>query len=147
MIRAFPMLTLALLMAAVFCPRVASACTVTVTPLTFGPYDVFDPSPLDSIGQIRWSCPEGTPAIRISFHGNARERRLTNGTAVLRYGLYLDAARMRPWGDGTGGTEAFVGRVRESREESSVTVFGRIHARQNVSPGTYTDVLTVTIDL
>jgi spore coat protein U-like protein len=136
-----------LAIAALSWPRTAAACSVSVTPLTFGPYDVFDLSPLDSVGQIRWSCPDGTPGIRISFGGNGRDRRLTNGTKTLRYGLFLDAARMRYWGDGAGGTEVFTGRVRAGGEESSVTVFGRIHPRQNVSPGAYSDTLTIVIDL
>ena len=138
---------LAILALGVGLPRDASACSITITPLVFGPYDVFDSSPVDSVGQIRWSCPEGTPTFRISIRGNGRERRLTNGAATLRYGLFLDAARTRPWGDAAGDDEAFVAPVRPGGESGTVTVFGRIHPRQNVTPGAYADVVTITIDL
>src|SRR5690349_22724778 len=47
--------------------RAAPSCkAITVTPLAFGSYDVYGPSPLDSAGTISYSCPPPTtPAVTI----------------------------------------------------------------------------------
>lgn len=143
----FRVSALLLFLAALAAPRVASACSVSVTPLAFGPYDVFDRSPSDSIAKVHWTCPAGATSFRISFAGNGRDRRLTNGDSTLRYGLYLDAARTRPWGDGADGTETYIVAVPERGGTGTVTVFGRIHARQKATAGVYSDTLTVTIEM
>lgn len=125
-------------------PSVAGACSITVTPVSFGLYDVFEPAPLDSIGTVTLSCPGDTPAVRVSFAGAPNDRALVNGADTLRYTLYLDAARTRVWGDGTAGSDVLV--TAASTTPQTFTVFGRIAPRQNVRAGPYADTITVIID-
>ena len=71
-------------------------------------------------------------------------RAMSNGPHSLAYNVYLDAARTIVWGDGSNGTSAY-GPVKPNPGTNTVWIYGRIFARQNVTVGTYSDTLTVTI--
>jgi len=74
-------------------------------------------------------------------------RQMRKGAETMSYNLYLDAARVSGWGDGTGGTSRY-GPMFPPLLGSpvTVTVYGRIPASQNVSAGAYTDTITATIN-
>jgi len=126
------------------------ACTVSTNPVSFGSYDVFSPSPTDASGTITFTCNTNervTVSIGQSpnsggFH--PRKMRLSGGTDQLDYNLYTDAACTSVWGDGTSGTDTITRRVQKN-QPNTLTVYGRIHPRQDVSWGSYTETLTVTI--
>lgn len=68
------------------------------------------------------------------------DRRLTGpGAAVLRYGLFQDAARAQVWGDQVG-VDTVSGQGHVSTRV--FTIYPRIAAGQYVVPGTYTDVIS-----
>jgi spore coat protein U-like protein len=117
---------------------VSLACLITVSQLAFGMYDPRSAAPHDSTGTVRLQCPT---AARVSLGGGA-DRRLRGARGELRYGLYLDAGRTVPWGDGSRGTSTLT--VPAGR--STVSVFARIHARQNLPPGNYADSVIVIVD-
>lgn len=70
---------------------------------------------------------------------------MRQGSEVLSYNLYLDSTRTIIWGDGTGGTQAFIQPSPPLNTNIDVNVFGRIPAGQDVSAGSYSSVVTATI--
>lgn len=133
--------------------EVYAACTVTATGVNFGNYDVFVATALNSTGSITVTCDLVPPVdVTISIGPspnsgvlNPRQMKLLAGSDLLNYNLFTDAARTQIWGDGTGGTTTiFLKNVPKNRPKT-VTVYGSISPNQNVSIGSYSDLLTVTI--
>jgi spore coat protein U domain-containing protein, fimbrial subunit CupE1/2/3/6 len=128
-----------------------AACSLTSTSIVFGNYDIFSPSPLDTLGQIIFRCGNNDHNVSISLDrgGEAtfNPRRMLNGTSSINYNLYLDAARTIIWGDGTNGTQNFfVRNPQPNNRDISVPIYGRIPAGQGPSVGNYSNTLTVTIN-
>ena len=128
-------------------------CNVSTTPVSFGAYDVFSSTPLDSTGTINVSCnnPERKPIlVTVSVSSgaagsfNPRQMQLAGGPDRMNYYLFLDPSRTTIWGDGTGGTSTFSSTI--IRDSSlNAPIFGRIPQRQNLRAGSYSDTLLVTI--
>lgn len=136
---------LALLTAAPSLAHAAPTCRVAIHgDVAFGGYDVFSPAARHATMRIRVDCPQSAaPQIAIS-RGNSPTfgaRELRSGNDVLRYNLYVDPGHRIVWGDGTEGT-----RVHGAASgNAEVTVYGRISPGQDVSPGSYSDSLVVTV--
>lgn len=131
---------------------VSAACTVSlVSNVSFGSYNVFGASPLDSTGQFRWRCDAKTfPTVRITLTpgGGAsyRPRRMQGGGGgSLDYDLFLDAARTIVWGDESGGTQASYQQYSGSGW-MQVTIYGRVPALQDASVGAYSDGVTIVVN-
>lgn len=128
-----------------------AACNVAATNINFGTYDVFSNSPRDSTGTVSVDCDEAPPpivTIRIgpSFNSggfNPRQMRHTTSPDRFNYNLFTDPAMSVIWGDGTQG--ATVSRKVTKGKPEIVTVYGRLFAGQDVSVGTYSDTVSVTI--
>jgi len=74
-------------------------------------------------------------------------RRMVSGGEQLFYNLYRDAARQVIWGDGTGGTQAYlIKNPQGNNQDISVPIFGRIPPSQNVGVGSYSDTITVSLN-
>jgi len=119
-------------------------CSLNVSSVNFGAYDVFNMSPLDSTGTVDVSCLPRA-AITVTFSqgiGNYNNRRMMYGTNRLNYNLYRNAARNRILGDGSASTEFFQANNVRNR---SFTIYGRVPARQNVPAGIYSDLIVVTL--
>jgi len=144
--------TFALLISALALPFSAhGACSLTSTSVAFGNYDIFNATPLDTLGQIIFRCGNNDHNVSISLDkGGAstfNPRRMLNGTNTLNYNLYLDAARTIIWGDGTSGTQNFfVRNPQPNNQDISVPIYGRVPAGQGSSVGNYSNTLTVTIN-
>lgn len=122
-----------------------SACSISVTGVNFGSYDIFSTVPLESTGTIDVSCDARTAfdvGLSTGISGNYTSRYMTYSSSQLVYNLYRNAAMTRILGDGTVGTRFFS--VNNARNRS-FTVYGRIPARQNVYAGLYTDSIVVTL--
>ena len=129
-----------------------AVCNVSATPVNFGTYDVFSPTPVYASGAITVQCDE-TPPPRVTvaigpspFSGgfDPRMMRHSTGPDLLNYNLYTDRNRTATWGDGSGNTSTGTRRVNRNRPRV-FTVYGSIPPLQDVSAGNYTDTLTVTI--
>lgn len=128
------------------------ACTVTTSGINFGTYDALSSTALDMNGQITISC---TNFLQLVYTGigrssqsgafNPRQMKLTTGSDLMNYNVYTDATRATIWGDGTGGTSRIL-RLVFRNNPVTLTVYGRIPASQDVSVGTYSDTLIVTIE-
>jgi spore coat protein U-like protein len=127
-----------------------AACTVNTTAVNFGGYNVFTAAPDDATGRVRLRC-TGTRPPSITVHldkGGAPSftpRQMRQGTEVLDYNLYQDSTRTTIWGDGTGGTQAFIQANPPLNVNIDVTVYGRIPPGQDVSSGSYLTTVTATI--
>lgn len=140
-----PCLVVAALAAQTAAAAGQTACTATVTPVSFGAYSPFLNTPLDSTGQVNVTCSEASGYsvamnAGVNAGGNFANRRMSNGDTFLSYQLYTDSTRSTIWGDGSGGSMA----VSQASPGIS-TVYARLPARQSVSAGTFTDTILVTI--
>jgi spore coat protein U-like protein len=129
--------------------RGAISCTITAVGVSFGTYNVFSASPLDSTGSVSYVCvgikASNTITIDLSRGGASTfARRMLKGAETLSYNLYLDAGRATVWGDGTTGTSHY-GPVQPALSDT-LTIFGRIPAGQDASAGAYSDTVIVTIN-
>lgn len=129
---------------------VAARCTVSTTTVNFGTYDPTSGSPTDQNGAVTIQCTRGTVAtINLgngsNFSGGTRRmasQTLTT-TEFLTYGLFTDSPGGTPWGTGiAGGTT--VGYTAPNASPTSLTVFGRMAAGQDVSVDSYQDTVVVT---
>lgn len=122
----------------------AATCSLSVQGVSFGSYDTFSNAALDSTGDIGVSCDVSTPyTIALSPGGGSYALRvMSSGAHTLNYNLYTDATRTTVWGDGTGGTATVGG----SAASANYTVYGRISASQNAYVGSYSDIITVTLN-
>ena len=130
-----------------------AVCDVTATGVSYGAYDVFSPTPLDSTGSVTVSCDEVPPPHVVIAIGpsagpggfSPRQMRHASLPDRLGYNLFTDASRSAVWGDGTGGTQTVVRRVQRNKPPVVTTIYGRVPPGQNVSTGSYSDTLTATI--
>lgn len=142
-------------------PLEAANCTVSSVGVNFGSYDPLAGAPDDSTGQVSITCtmvgngkPE-TVAYSIELGaGNAgaySPRRLLSGVDALLYNLFRDAGRSQVWGNGlsstfTVGDSVTVGPgVGNGTRSRSHTIYGRVPARQDVAPGSYSDTIVITL--
>jgi len=128
-----------------------AACTVTVVAgVTFGTYDVFSPSPLDTTGYISYHCDQGhNYTMRISLtRGSSATytaRTLRFGTDALQYNIFLNPTRTLIWGDESEGTSVFTDSGLTLNRDN-LPVYARMKAGQDARPGAYSDSVTVVID-
>ena len=128
----------------------SASCTISVTSVVFGSYNVFDTTALDSNGAITYNCSNQANHISISLGRGSSStfspRTMTKGSETLTYNLYLDAARTSTWGDGTSGTSVHTRNNPPNNANVNVSIYGRVPAAQDVSAGTYSDTVLATIN-
>lgn len=136
----------------------AATCSISVTSLNFGTYDVFSGTADDSTGTITVSCTQTsapvislpvTVSLTAGTSGSYASRQMRSGANILTYNMYANATRTTIFGDGSGGTSTiggtfgftFVGQVLTG----TGTIYGRIPAGQDVAIGSYSDTITATV--
>jgi spore coat protein U-like protein len=144
---------LAALLCLLLAGEAGAACSVSATGVNFGAYDVFVTTPLDSTGTVTVTCDQAPPpdiVVAIGPSGTSggfipRQMRSTSSPDRLNYNLFVNAGRSTVWGDGAAGTSTvFLKNVKKNRPVVT-TIYGRIPPGQDVSVGSYSDSLTVTI--
>ena len=142
-------LALALGLCATRPARAASCVFNSISPVAFGPYDVFSGTAVDAVGSFTFQCSllQLLDAITINIStgssGTYSARTMLNGANTLSYNLYMDAARTVVWGDKSSGTSNYTALL--AVVPVTLPVYGRIPARQNASAGNYTDTVVVTL--
>lgn len=120
------------------------------TGVAFGMYDVYSPTPLDSVGAIGILCNPGARTITVSLSsgnsGSFAQRFMRSAADTLNYNLYRDGARTEIWGDGTGGSLLYGPITITGWSWTSLSVFGRVTPGQDVAAGNYLDTVTVTVN-
>jgi spore coat protein U-like protein len=129
--------------------RAEAACTLSASSITFPLYNVFSTSTTDSTGTLTYTCANGDHDIRISISKGSSAtftpRGLKRGTETLSYNLFTSSTFGTIWGDGTGTTTTYFNH-NPPNSAVALTVYARVPAAQDVSVGTYTDTVVVTID-
>lgn len=127
------------------------ACVVATTPINFGPYD--PATVTEAQGTVLVTCSADLP-FQIGLGDGDQPvgieppvRRLWDPVKLdyLFYALFMDSARLTPWGDGgdaPGGHLLSTG----TGVEETYPVYGRIPAGQYATPGVdYEDGVQVTL--
>ncbi len=131
--------------------RAKNTCSITAPNMNFGTYDIFSSTPLTSTMSFTVSCGNGYQGgyVYINFgtgsSGTYNNRTMSNGTDTLNYNIYADTAHTTIVGDCSGVTTCYYGYFPKHGGSGSATVYGLLPAQQNVSPGTYNDVVTITL--
>jgi spore coat protein U-like protein len=138
-------------------------CTAQNITLNFGSFDVLSGAVLDGAGSFTVTCVNsGNPSRTVVYvaalaTAPARQMAPPSGPDRLSYNAFVDATRLQPWGDGTGGTFTIAGTLtipgKSSLTSAPHNYFARITpGSQDVSaaspgppPTTYTQTLTVTV--
>lgn len=126
---------------------VIKACIVTATPLAFGNYDPTAASPTDATSTLSVLCTVGTAYTVGLSQGTASgatvtTRKMANGANLLNYALYQENGHTTNWGN-TAGTDTVAATAPVGA--TTMTVYGRIAAGQNVPIGSYSDTITVNV--
>jgi spore coat protein U-like protein len=132
---------------------------LTSSSTAFGSYDVLSTVPADTLATIRVRCDNiepGNPTIILTVSVgtgagssvNSRRMRHTGGSGdVLNYGLFRDAGRSAVWGY-TSGVDTMTQSIKVQNKrtvDTTFTIYGRIPAQQDVTPGDYVDSVQVTL--
>lgn len=128
---------------------VTAECRLNTTnDLNFGSAGIFT-SNIDQQTTLGVQCTNGTPfsiGLNQGLNGSGvadRKMKNASGPDTIAYQLFRDAGRTQNWGT-TPGTDTFAGVG--SGANQTVTVFGRVPPQAAVATGTYSDVITVTVN-
>ncbi|MFN0192865.1 MAG: spore coat protein U domain-containing protein [Aestuariivirga sp.] len=121
-------------------------CTVTATNLDFGAQTLLN-NTVDASNSVSVRCPSAVP-YTIGLNGgntgaaDPTAREMDNGTDIVTYGIYRDAARSLGWGETIGvNTVAGTG----TGAVQNYTAYGRIPAQVTPPADTYSDTIVVTV--
>lgn len=132
-------------------------CSISGISIHFGSYNVFSPNPTDSTGTLTLNCEDVARAdLKLSASStsgtfNPRRMKRSGGNDFLDYNIFIDAGRTVIFGDGTGGTQTIrvhkpPGTPAKAPWSSQVNIYARIPPGQDVSIGSYSDSLTLTVE-
>jgi spore coat protein U-like protein len=133
-------------------------CTASAGGIAFGIYNPLSALANTSTGTLRVTCNgSGTGSANVTVNvslsaglsGSYAARKMFSGTSALSYNIFWSTAYNQIVGDGSGGSFAgsagpFVVPAGGSNFATG-TFYGRIPPSQDVAPGSYTDVITVTV--
>ena len=120
--------------------------------MSFGTYDPINTNasaPLQQSGTFQIQCTNGLTATILMGQGlNAGSgstdaapiRNMTNGTSMLNYQLYTTGARSTVWDNASGVSQLTTGQTQ------TLTVYGSVPAGQNVTSGSYSDTVVITVN-
>jgi spore coat protein U-like protein len=133
-------------------------CTASASGIAFGIYNPLSALADASTGTLKITCNgSGTGSANVTVNvtlstglsGSYAARKMFSGVNSLKYNIYWSTAYNQIIGDGTGGSFAgsagpFVVPAGGSNFATG-TLYGLIPASQDVAPGAYSDVITVTV--
>lgn len=150
---------LVLLLAAQSAAFAQASCSLSVTPLNFGPYTGVQAT---AIGTVDLTCsgpPGSRPAYTVTASpgnsGNYAQRHLRRAQAPtenINYTLTIalgNGNTTANWGDGSNGTSAWTGQTQpinggNPQRIASTTITGTIAAGPVPAAGSYSDTIVVT---
>jgi spore coat protein U-like protein len=123
-----------------------ASCSVTATNMTFPTTGVLSTA-VDATSTLNVTCTNTTPyTVGLSAGTGAgatvASRKMTGpGGETVGYSLYRDSARGLVWGTTVGSTLAGTG----TGSAQAITVYGRAPVQTTPAPGTYADMINVTV--
>ena len=141
-----------LIVFAIFKASIAtSQCSISVTSIAFNNYDVFSDNPVDSEGTVSISCTKDVVKAFVTIGTssnsgviNPRRMKQLSGNDFLDYNLFSDVTRTSVLGTTRIQFKRPTGKPAPWTD--SMTIYARIDSRQDVSAGSYSDLVSVTID-
>jgi spore coat protein U-like protein len=133
-------------------------CTASAGGIAFGIYNPLSAVANASTGTLRVTCNgSGTGSATITVNvtlstglsGSYATRKMFSGVNTLNYNIFWSTAYNQIIGDGSGGS--FAGSTPPftvpagGSQVATGTFYGLIPASQDVAPGSYSDVITVTV--
>lgn len=126
---------------------VAANCVLTAGSIAFGAYDPLvanDTADLDQSGTFTIRCVKGVAANVGLGDGLYVGRRMSNGgTERLDYELYQNAGRTTVWTDTGAGRLTYTA---ANKSASTLTIYGRVAAGQDVAAGSYVDTVVASAE-
>ena len=118
---------------------VQATCTVSATAMAFG---IYTAAVAPSTSTVSVTCTNTTPYTVSLDAGTATGATVTNrsmesGAVLLGYGLFSDSAHSVNFAT----TTSLTG----NGASQPITIYGQIPAGEYVTPGSYTDTITVTV--
>jgi spore coat protein U-like protein len=129
----------------------AQTCTVTATADAFGTYDPFAKNDNKSNASVKIKCKSytGTYVMALDaglYSTGSFARQVSQGSGLyLSYQLYTDTTRSTVWGDGSSGTATISYSCSGGTCNNTQKAYGVMTAKQLVTPGSYSDTITVTV--
>jgi spore coat protein U-like protein len=119
-------------------------CTVSATALSFGNYTGAVNSAQSAVTVTCTNLTTYTVGLGTGLAPSATvtTRAMQNGTTLLNYGLFSNATWTSNWGN-TSATNWVAGTGNGAGQV--LNVYGQIPAAQYVTPGSYTDTISVTV--
>jgi spore coat protein U-like protein len=131
-------------------PRHAG-CIAAVTGFSFAGFSPFARARRFAVGYVTFACASPVAAVVLTAgdSGQFRTRRMSAARGEereLSYNIFLDAGRTQIFGDGTGGSVAYVPAPNTSK--GTFAIYGEIAEGQTtLRPALYADSVSLTITL
>ena len=128
-----------------------AACSInTPSGIAFGAYDIFSLSDDTGTGSFSVTgCSVGArtyvTTLSTGSSNSFTTRTMKSSGNSLNYNLYTDATYTSIWGIGSGGTSSVSKTNGSGGTGSTITIYGKIPAEQDVYAGSYSDSITITI--
>lgn len=132
-------------------PAQAAKCDFTAGNISFGTYDLLTSQSTLTSGTISVVCNPAAPtpvviSLSAGQSGSFAARAMNAGvTDRLYYNIFLDSSFTVVFGDGNGGSQRLSMNV-DKNTPWIVPFYARAPAGQDVTPGLYSDLLTLTVD-
>jgi spore coat protein U-like protein len=131
--------------------RSHGGCRTTVTSFSFGSFSPLSHAGRSTQGYVTFSCPSAVADIELSA-GDAGQfvvrRKAADHAApsTLAYNIYLDAGHTVVFGDGSGGSSAYV--PSPNVLTGSFPIYGEITGvQQDLPVARYSDSITITVNM
>ncbi len=133
-------------------------CTAAATAIAFGTYSPLSATPNQSTGTLKVTCTgRGTGSANVTVNvtlstglsNSYATRTMLSAANSLNYNIYWSTAYNQIVGDGSGGS--FAGSTQPftvtagGTNFATGTFYGMVPAGQDVAPGSYADVIAVTV--
>ncbi len=128
----------------------AATCTVSNDGLNFGNYNPLALTDTTTTVNVQVSCSGLVSNVSYDIKlssgssGNINTRKLLNGANEIVYNIYTESSYTSIWGDGITGN-AVVGTATAPAETKSHTGYAIIPHSQAITPGLYSDNITITL--
>ncbi|MEO8999381.1 MAG: spore coat U domain-containing protein [Rhodanobacter sp.] len=145
-------------------PLHAATCTISATGISFGSYDPTSGTAVTANGSLSFTCNNTllgdtvTVTASTGSSGSYTNRTLVLGAQKLNYNIYVDSGYTSVFGNGTGGSYYLyacyglgsgspcpVTGGYPSGTTFTGAMYGLLPAGQDVSAGTYSDTITLTL--
>ncbi len=122
---------------------VVNQCSVSATNINFGSASLLT-SALSASAQVSVTCNSSIP-LTVALDNGATgtgptNRLMTAGANKIQYGIYKDSAHSQPWGNTVG-----VNTASATGPSATLTGFGQVPTQSAPVPGSYADLVGVTV--